>query len=42
MKEKLGSGTVHLLSGLELWDLILSRGEDENGHQWGGFGETTP
>ena len=42
MKEKLGSGTVHLLSGLELWDLIPSPGEDENGHQWGEVGEKTP
>ena len=42
MKEKLGFGTVHLISGLEFWDLIPSRGEFENGHQWGGVGETTP
>ena len=27
MKEMLCSGTVHLLSGLELWDLIPSRQE---------------
>ena len=43
MKEILGSGTVHLLSELELWDLLIpSCGEDEKGHQWGGVGETPP
>ena len=40
--EKLCSGTVHLLSGLEFWDLIPSRREDERGHQWEGVEETTP